>query len=323
MVVRLVMAALIGLLALGAGGANAQQYPDKPIKIVVGFAAGGIADLGARLLADHISRATGQQAVVENRTGAAGSTGLASVAKADPDGYTLGFVLSGQLVINPFVQKQMAFDVQKDLVPVAWAGEAPQMVGMSTTVPAKSAKEFIALAKANPGKYSYGSAGQGSSPHLSAATFASMAGIKLVHVPYRGNAPAITDLMAGRVQIVSSSIGSFRAGIQAGKIRVLLTATKKRLPELPDVPTAAEAGVPGYVMSVWLGVVAPAGTPKPVVARVHELVDGMLKDETAKKRLTSAGLDVTPMSQADFADFVKTEYARWDKIVKDVGVEKR
>jgi tripartite-type tricarboxylate transporter receptor subunit TctC len=323
MVVRLVMAALIGLLALGAGGANAQQYPDKPIKIVVGFAAGGIADLGARLLADHISRATGQQAVVENRTGAAGSTGLASVAKADPDGYTLGFVLSGQLVINPFVQKQMAFDVQKDLVPVAWAGEAPQMVGMSTTVPAKSAKEFIALAKANPGKYSYGSAGPGSSPHLSADTFARMAGIKLVHVPYRGNAPAITDLMAGRVQIVSSSIGSFRAGIQAGKIRVLLTATKKRLPELPDVPTAAEAGVPGYVMSVWLGVVAPAGTPAPVVTRIHALVDGMLKDDTAKKRLASAGLDVTPMSQAAFAGFVKTEYVRWEKIVKDAGVEKR
>jgi len=324
MIFRCMMTALIGLAALGAGAtAQAQQYPDKPIRIMVGFAAGGIADLGARLLADHITRSTGQQAVVENRSGAAGSTGLAAVAKADPDGYTLGFVLSGQLVINPFVQKQMAFDVQKELLPVAAVGDAPQLIGLSTEVPAKTLKEFVALAKANPGKYSYGSAGPGSLPHLSADTFARMAGINLVHVPYRGNAPAITDLLAGRVQIVSSSIGSFRAGVQAGKIRLLLAATPKRLPYQPDLPTSAEAGLPGYLMSVWLGVVAPAGTPQPVIARIHALVDGMLKDETATKRMAAAGLDVTPMSQAEFAGFVKAEYARWETIVKDAGVEKR
>ncbi|MCX7314517.1 MAG: tripartite tricarboxylate transporter substrate binding protein [Alphaproteobacteria bacterium] len=322
---RTITAALVAALAcLGPNPASAQgsDWPAKPVRIITGFAAGGIGDLGARLLAEHITRTTGQQAVVENRTGAAGTLGMDAVAKAAPDGTTIGLALNGNLVINPFIQKSMPFDALKDLIPVAAIGDAPQMIAIGTDVAAKTFKEFQALAKAKPGTFAYGSAGPGSLPHLSAAEFARQAGIEMIHVPYRGNAPAMTDLMAGRIQLVSSSIGQFRPAMDAGKVRLLLTATKNRLPYLPDVPTSAEAGLPGYIMSVWIGVVAPAGTPAPMLARIHELTQGMMKDETAKKAMAGAGLDVTPMSQAEFAAFVKAEYARWERIVKDAGVEK-
>lgn len=322
MIFRSLAAALFGLALFGAGVATAQDYPSRPVKIITGFAAGGIGDLGARLLADTIAKTTGQQAVVENRTGAAGTLGTDAVAKAAPDGYTLGLVLNGNLVINPFVQKSMPFDAMKDLVPVAAIGDAPQMIAMTSDLPARTFKEFQALAKAKPKTLSYGSAGVGSLPHLSAAEFARLAGIELVHVPYRGNAPAMTDLLAGRIHIISASIGTFRAGMDAGKLRILLTATKERLPYAPDVPTAAEAGLPGYLMSVWIGVVAPAGTPVPVVQRIHALVQTMLKDEVAKKAMAGAGLELMHMSQPQFAAFVKDEYVRWETIVKNAGVEK-
>jgi tripartite-type tricarboxylate transporter receptor subunit TctC len=321
MLVR-VVTALIGMSLL-AEGAAAQDWPGKPVRIVTGFAAGGIGDLGARLLAERISRTTGQQAVVENRTGAAGSLGMDVVAKSAPDGATLGLALNGNLVINPFIQKSIPFDAMKDLNPVAIIGDAPQLIAINAEIPAKSFKEFQAMAKAKPNTFSYGSAGLGSLPHLSAAEFARLAGIEMVHVPYRGNAPAITDLIGGRISMVSSSIGSFRAGLQANKIRLLLTATKNRLPYAPDVPTSAEAGLPGYLMSVWIAVVAPADTPAPVLDRVHAMVEGLQKDEAAKKAMTAAGLDIVAMGRPEFADFVKAEYARWEKIVKDAGVEKQ
>ena len=329
MTFRTALAALGLLAALGGAAqaqaqaqAHAQDWPTKPIKIITGFAAGGIGDLGARLLADHITRTTGQQAVVENRTGAAGTLGMDAVAKAAPDGTTLGLVLNGNLVINPFIQKQMPFDAMKDLVPVAAIGDAPQMIALSTEVQAKTFKEFKALAKEKPGTYSYGSAGVGSLPHLSMAEFARMAGLNLVHVPYRGNAPAMTDLLAGRIQLISASIGTFRAGLEAGKLRILLTATRNRLPYSPDVPTSAEAGLPGYLMSVWIGVVAPAGTPAPMLDRIHAVTQGMMKEQAAKNAMSGAGLDPMPMSRAEFTDFVKADHARWETIVKNAGVPK-
>jgi tripartite-type tricarboxylate transporter receptor subunit TctC len=241
---------VVAVAAVAAVAAQAQDWPAKPVRIVTGFAAGGIGDLGARLLADHITRTTGQQAIVENRTGAAGTIGMDAVAKAAPDGTTIGLALNGNLVINPFIQKQMPFDAQKDLIPVAAIGEAPQMIAINAEVPAKTFREFQALAKAKPGSFAYGSAGPGSLPHLSAAEFARAAGIEMTHVPYRGNAPAMTDLITGRIQLISSSIGTFRPALDAGKIRLLLTATKERLPYLPELPTSAEAGLPGYLMSV-------------------------------------------------------------------------
>jgi tripartite-type tricarboxylate transporter receptor subunit TctC len=322
MPIRSLLAAVLGV-AVAAGAAQAQTYPDKPVRIIVGFAAGGLADQMARYFGDYITRETKQTVVVENRSGAAGTIGLDAVAKSAPDGYTLGVVISGVLVVNPFVQKNMPVDPLKDLVPVAALVDAPQLIAISTQVPAKTAQEFIALAKAKPKGFSFGSAGQGSFPHLSAAAFAHAAGLDMVHVPYRGNAPAITDLIAGRVQIVSSSIASLRPGIDAGKVSVILQATKARLPYLKDVPTSAEAGLPDYLMTAWVAVVAPAATPKDVVVRVHGLAAKMLKDPTTLKRIESSALDPMPMSQAEFGDFVKAEYAKWGKVVKAAGVEPR
>ncbi len=258
MLIRSTLAVLMAATLLaGAAQAQDKDYPNKPIRLVVGFAAGGIADLGARLLGDHITRETGQPVVVENRTAAAGTIAALTVAKAPADGYTLGLVLSGQLVINPFVQKQMPFDVLKELLPVAALGEAPQMIAINAEVPAKTLKELVALAKAKPGSLNYGSAGHGSLPHLSAAEFVRQAGIEMVHVPYKGNAPATADLLAGRIQLLSSSIGGLQPGLDAGKTRLLLVATKARLPYIPDVPTSAEAGIPDYLMTVWLGLGRP------------------------------------------------------------------
>jgi tripartite-type tricarboxylate transporter receptor subunit TctC len=322
MILRSITAALLGLAVLGGSVAAAQDWPTKPVRIITGFAAGGIGDLGARLLAEHITRTTGQQAVVENRTGAAGTLATDAVAKSQPDGHTLGLILNGNLVINPFVQRSMPFDPLKDIIPVAAIGEAPQIMALSTEVPAKTFKEFQALAKAKPKTFVYGSAGLGSLPHLAAAEFAHQAGIELVHVPYRGNAPATVDLLAGRIHLLSASIGTFRAGIEAGKIRILLAATKERLPYLPDVPTSAEAGLPGYLMGVWIGVVAPAGTPQPVVERIHAATRDMMKHEPAVKAMAAAGLDLLPMSQPEFVRFVRDDYVRWERIVKDAGVEK-
>jgi tripartite-type tricarboxylate transporter receptor subunit TctC len=319
MLIRSTLALLVFVFSVGA--ASAQDYPAKPIRLMVGFSAGGIADLGARLLGDYITRETGQVVIVENRATAAGTIAVQAVAKAPADGYTLGVVLNGQLAINPFVQKNFPLDPLNDLVPVAAIGEAPQMIAINSGVPAKTAQQFIALAKAKPGSMSYASAGFGSLPHLSAAEFLRVAGIDLVHVPYKGNQPATADLIAGQVQMLSSSIGGLRAGIQAGKIRLLLTATKERLAITPDVPTSAEAGVPGYLMTVWMGVVAPAGTPKPVVDRVHAMVQGMLNEEATLKRMAGAAVEPMRMSQSAFAAFVKDEYVRWRKIVKDAGVE--
>jgi len=323
MIFRSMMAGLIGLAVFGVTAAPAQTYPSKPVRVVVGFSAGGLADQMGRLLGDYITRQTGQTAVVENRTGAAGTIGMDAVAKAQPDGHTIGIVIAGQLIINPFVQKSMPLDVLKDLTAVAAMVDAPQLIAMSTQVPAKDVKEFIALAKSKPGSLNYGSAGHGSFPHLSAAEFARAAGIQMVHIPYRGNAPAITDLIAGRVQIVSSSIGSLRAGIAAGKVRVILSASKKRLAFLPDVPASPEVGLPDYVMSAWVGVIAPSKTPTPVVERIHALVGGMLKDAATQKVLTRFNLAPIAMSQTEFAAFVKGEHAKWQGIVKAAGVEPR
>lgn len=313
--------AVIAAAFVGVTQARAQGFPSKPITLIVGFAPGGIADLVARLLAEHITRETGQTVVVDNRTGAAGTIAMTAVAKAPPDGHTLGVVLVGNLAINPFVQKDMPIDVLKALAPVAAIGDAPQTLAVPGELPAKSLQEFIALAKSKPNGLNYGSAGHGSLPHLSVALFARMAGIELVHVPYRGMTPAITDLMAGRVQLVSSSISGLQPGIDAKKIRIITVAAKERLPYLPDVPTAAEAGLPGYVVGVWSGVVAPAGTPPEILDRIHNLVAKMLTDATALKRMDGWGLVPMPMSRAQFADFVRAEYARWGETVRAAGVQ--
>jgi len=314
-------AALLAALSLGCGAALAQDYPAKPVRLMVGFAPGGIVDEVARYMADFITREMGQQAIVENRTGAAGTTAMSAVARAEPDGYTLGVAISGSLVISPFVQKQMPLDVMKDLSHVASLVEAPQFIAINASLPAKTAQAFIALAKSKPDGFDYGSAGMGSLPHLSAAIFAHQAGLKMVHVPYRGAQPAVADLMAGRLAMIASSVGDLRAGMDAGQIRVLLAASKERQPYLPDVPAAPEVGLPDYLVSTWLGVVVSSATPRPVVDAIHAMVGRFLDDPATRKRLETRNIGVLKMTQPQFGDFVKQEYARWGAHVKTVGVE--
>jgi tripartite-type tricarboxylate transporter receptor subunit TctC len=315
------MIAVLALVAFTMGSAEAQSYPTKPVRIIVGFAAGGIVDEVARYLADFITRETGQQAIVENAPGAAGTIALATVARSEPDGYTIGVGISGNLVISAFVQKNVPVDVLKDLTPIAALAEAPIFVAVGPNVPAATAQEFLALARSRPGGMTYGSAGVGSLPHLSAALFAHMAGLKMVHVPYRGATPAIVDLMGGRIDMISSSIGDLQNGIQAGKLKVLLAAAKQRLPYLPDVPTSAEVGLPDYVVTTWLGLVTPNGVPKAIQDRLHELATRMIEDPATQRRLAARNIDPLKMTQAQFAEFIRAEYARWGRQARDVGVE--
>ncbi len=318
---KLRVAACLAVLTLGATTLSAQEYPSRPIRILVGFAPGGAVDEVGRYLADYITRETGQQAVVENRTGAAGIPALGVVAKADPDGYTIAVTISGSLVISPFVQKQMPLDVNKDLALASSLVEAPQFIAVSSKLPVKNVADFIALAKSKPGGLDFGSAGLGSLPHLSAALFAHQAGIEMVHVPFRGNQPAIQEVMAGRVAMVASSVGDLQAGIDGGSLRILVAAANKRLPYLPDVPAAPEVGMPNFLVSTWLGVVAPAATPQPILEKLHQLSQNMLKDPAMQKRLAARNLTPIPMSRSEFRDFVAKEYGLWKGHVEAMRIE--
>lgn len=298
----------------------AQPYPSKLIRIIIPSPPGGVTDVVARIAADYMSNTIGQRVVGENRTGAAGNVGMDVVAKADPDGYTLALGITGNF-INAFVYKQMPFDVLKDFVPVSPIGEAPQILIVNANMPAKSLKEFIALAKSQPGKFSYGSAGSGSTAHLGANQFVRLAGLELLHVPYRGVGPAVTDLVNGTIQMVSLSAGPVIGFVRAGKLRFLAVASKQRLPQFPDLPTSQEAGLPEYEMSTWFGLFAPRGTPGTIVEQLNRNVRAMVKDPVAKKRLEDYFLTPMDMSATEFSEFVHAEYKKWGRVVRESGIQ--
>jgi tripartite-type tricarboxylate transporter receptor subunit TctC len=302
-------------------GAQAQTYPNRPVRLMVPASAGGVTDLVARIAADYLSGQLKQQFVVENRTGAGGNLATDAVAKANPDGYTLGLVASGNVVINPYIYKSMPFDPQTDLIPVASIAEAPQVIAVNKDVPAQSLAELIALAKAKPNSLSYATAGAGTSMHLAGDQFARLAGIQIMHVPYRGAVPAVTDVVAGHVQIIPVSAGPIMGFVRSGQLRVLAAASPRRLTYFPDVPTTAEAGLPGYEMTTWFGLVAPKGTPDAVVQTLHQAVERMLKDPVSVRRLEDAFLDLMPLSQKQFAEFVAAEFPKWEKTVRASGLQ--
>ena len=318
-------AALVGLaLCASAVAACAQDYPSKPVRIIVPFAASGTGtDLVARIAAEFITGKTGQTVVVENRGGAGGNLGMDMVAKATPDGYTVGMALATNVVVNPHIYKTMPFDALKDLMPVAPVVATSQLIVVNDAFPARTLQELIALAKAEPGKITYASAGTGTIGHLGAHSFAHQAGLELVHVPYRGIGLAVGDVVAGNVHMMSVSIGPILAALHAKKLRVLAVVTPKRLPYLPGVPTAAEAGLPGFELSSWFGVFAPSGTPKEIVATLHEFIQDMLKDPAARKRLDDNHLDVMTMSPDEFARFVAADHARWQRIIATSGISQQ
>jgi tripartite-type tricarboxylate transporter receptor subunit TctC len=320
MEVALRLVSVFAALVCLATPASAEDYPARPIRIIVPVSPGGITDIVARVAADYITAKSGQPVVVENRTGAGGNLGVEAVAKAAPDGYMLTVCATAQVAINPFTSR-MGFDPLNDLVPVAPIAEAPQFLVVNAKVPARTLKEFIAYAKQNPGKLNYVSLGPGSTVSLAGDRFARLAGVDMVPVQYRGTTPGITDLLADNVQMISIGIAPVLGFVQNGSLRVLAAGTTKRLPYLPDVPTAAEAGLPGYEMTTWFALFAPAGTPRAVVDKLNGYMRELVADAAAMKRFNDLHIDPMSMNADDFAAFVKSEAAKWERTVREAGVK--
>ena len=311
----------LGVLVGGAvtawpGAASAQDYPARPIKLVVVTAAGGLMDVAARLTAEHVGRSLGQRILVENRPGSGGNLGAEAVAKAEPDGHTIGLIQIGNVAINPYVYTDLTFDPLVDLVPVAPVTTSAILVIANAQVPAQDLRELIALAKREPGKLSYGSGGPGTAPHLAGEMFKAAAGIDLLHVPYRGVGPAVNDLVGGHIQLTFAGWGAVRGAVEAGRAKVLAVAQAKRLAGAPQIPTSAEAGLPGYEFATWFGIVAPKGTPAPVVATLARHIHAMQDDPQVLKSLADGGLEALKETPEQFAARIRRDHERLRDIVK-------
>jgi tripartite-type tricarboxylate transporter receptor subunit TctC len=307
------------LLAVLPALSLAQSWPSKPVKIVVPFAAGGATDVVARLLAQKLGDAWGQSVVVENRAGAGGNIGADVVAKSPPDGYTL-LMTSGSIVTaNPYMYKEMPFDPARDLVPITNVASGPQVIAVGMGVPVKDLKELVAYAKANPKAINFGSAGVGTQTHLAAENFAHAAGIDIMHVPYKGESAAMTDLIGGQIQLATPNLGGAIAHIQQGRLRALAVTSRERSPQLPDVPAASEV-IPGFENAGWFGLMAPAGTPREVIDRVYRDSAKVLTSEEFRGKLLQQGMVPVANSPADFAAAIREESGRWAKVIKERGL---
>src|SRR5262245_34023421 len=313
---------VVAAVALSMLPGSAQTYPSKPIKIVVSTSAGGATDIMARILGHHITSKTGQPHVIDNRAGASGNIAMEAVAKAAPDGYTLGFANTGNITINPYLFKSMSFDPLNDLVPVGPVGTVPLFLVINSKVPAKTLAEFIAYAKANPDKVSYAGAGVGTTPDLTGGEFARRAGLdKLVVVPFRGTAPATAAVIGGDVQVTFVSMGPHIEFVRNGTLRVLAAATPTRRPYVPEVPTFAEEGFPNFEMSTWFSLFAPRGTPTAIVEQLNLYTREVPSDPEAKKRLEATFIDQLVLTQAEFAALVKADAVKYERIVREAGIK--
>jgi len=312
--------ALLTLVA-SAACAAADAYPDKPIRMIVPVPAGGTPDVVARMVAPGLSSALGQQLVVDNRGGAGGLIGAELAARATPDGYTLLLSSPGPLTILPHLQKKMAYDPLRDFVPIGLISVGPFLLITHPSVPAKSVKELIALARAEPGKLNYASAGNGAANHLAMELFKSMAGVEITHVPYKGAPQAVTDVLAGHMNMMFNSIAPVIQHIRAGRVRVLGIGSARRSPQLPDVPTIGEAGVPGYEAVSWFGLLAPANTPKPIVARLNRVLAEVVRKPETRVQFEAQGADPVGSSPEEFAALIRRESARYAKVVKSSGAK--
>jgi tripartite-type tricarboxylate transporter receptor subunit TctC len=313
---RIFVSALLGILA---SGAFAQDWPARPVHVVVPYPAGGPNDIIVRIVGKRLGETLGQPIVVENRPGAGGNIGTDSVAKSAPDGYTLVSVGPGALIINPLLGK-VPYDTMRDFAPVTIMAVAPNALVAHPSFPAKSVRELIALAKQKPGTINYASGGSGSTPHLAAALFAEMAKVQLTHIPYKGTGPATADLIGGQVQIAFLGIPTVLPHIRSGKLRALAVTGKQRSPELPGVPTVDEAGVPGYELSPWYGLLAPAGTPRAVVERLAAEVTKIVRNPAMREQLSAQGAEPEGGTPDAFAKTLRADAAVWGKVVKEAGI---
>ncbi len=305
-------------LLVASVNAGAQNWPSRPVRIVVPLGAGGFADVPARLLAPTIGKELGGTFFVENKPGAGSTIGADMVAKSEADGTNFLFTATPH-VISAHLYQKLPYDALKDFTPVALIASGPYALAVHPDLPAKSVKELIALAKAQPGKIDYASSGNGSAQHLVGALFATMAGIELSHVPYKGSSQAMQDVLGGRVKVTFAGIPNVINHVRNGRLRALGVTGAKRWPDLPDVPTLAEAGVPGYEASLWLCMLAPAGTPEAIVTRMSAAIGKALHDPDTVQKLRTAGIAPTYMSPKEFGAFLRAEYEKWGKVVKDTG----
>lgn len=309
------------LLCFVTSFAYAQSYPNKPVRMVVPFPPGGTTDILARAVGQKLSESWGQLVVIDNRPGAGGNIGTDIVAKSAPDGYTLLMGTVGTHSINASLYGKLPFDPIKDFAPVTLVASVPNVLVVNTTVDAKSVKELIALAKSKPGQLTFASSGNGTSIHLAGELFKTMTGTSMLHIPYKGSAPAITDLLGGQTNMMFDNLPSAMPHVKSGKLRALAVTSVSRSPALPDTPTIAESGIPGYEASSWFGVLAPAGTPKDVIAKIHADIVKALNTPEIKERLSGQGAEPVGNTPEQFAQHIKTETIKWAKVVKDSGAK--
>src|SRR5438034_3184559 len=315
-----VVAALLGA-SVAIDSARAQTYPARAVTLVLPFAPGGSTSIVGRAIADKMGELLGEKVVVDNRPGAGGTVGTKAVAKSDPDGYTLLLGYTGTLAIGPSLYKNVGYDPRKDFAPIGLIGNAPNSLVVHPSFPAKTVAELIAYAKANPGKVNFGSAGAGTVSHITGEYFAASAGIKLVHIPYKGTGPALTDLLGGHIPMAFAPIPASHPNVTAGLLRALAVTSTTRSSLLPDVPTIAEAALPGFDASLYSGLVAPAGTPRPIVDKLNKALRDALGSDEVKKQLGNDGTEITPGTPEDYAEFIDKDEKKWSQLVKASGVE--
>jgi tripartite-type tricarboxylate transporter receptor subunit TctC len=316
------IAAAVGVaLAAGLNGASAQNYPTRAITLVIPIAPGGSTSIVGRGIADKMSELLGEKVVVDNRPGAGGTVGTRAVAKSEPDGYTLVLGYTGTLAIGPSLYKSVGYDPRKDFAPIGLIGNAPNSLVVNPSFPAKTVAELISYAKANPGKVNFGSAGAGTASHITGEYFAHSAGITLVHIPYKGTGPVLTDLLGGHIPMAFAPIPASHPNVTAGKLRALAVTSITRSGLLPNVPTMVEAGLPGFDASLYYGLAAPAGTPRPVIDKLNKALRDALASDEVKRQLGNDGTEITPGTPEDYAAFIDKDEKKWSQLVKASGVE--
>src|SRR5688572_18634979 len=320
--VRHVCAFMCAAVTIGAHtSAAAQAYPQKPIRLVVGVPAGGTTDVVARLVGQKLGEQLAQQVVIENRGGAGGNIGAELVAKAPPDGYTLFLATIGTMTINPSLYSKMPFDTLRDFAAISQLTSMPQLLVVHPSVPVKSVKELIAYAKARPGQLNFASGGAGTAIHLAGELFKTMAGVEMVHIAYKGSAPAMTDLISGQVTVMFDQILTALPHVKSGRLRALAVTTEKRSPAAPQIPTIAEAALPGYAVTTWHGLLAPAGTPREIVNRLSSETARALQSPDIRDRFAAQGVDPISSTPEQFAAMMKSELEKWRKVIAASGTK--